>query len=61
MRVEAGGADRVKFPDAIRGGFAESRILELHGARMVQRNFVPGGPSRLQLKDLDAVMDLNSP
>lgn len=58
MLVEAGGADRGKFRDAIRGGFAESRILELHGARMVQRNFVPGGPSRLQLKDLDAVMDL---
>lgn len=55
MLVEAGGADRAKFRDAIRGGFAESRILELHGGRMVARNFAPGGPSRLQLKDLDAV------
>lgn len=55
MLVEAGGADRGKFRDAIRGGFAESRILELHGKRMVDRNFEPGGPSRLQLKDLDAV------
>ncbi|MBC8718345.1 NAD(P)-dependent oxidoreductase [Ochrobactrum sp. Marseille-Q0166] len=53
--VEAGGADRGKFRDAIRGGFAESRILELHGRRMVDRLFQPGGPSRLQLKDLDAV------
>lgn len=53
--VEAGGASREKFRDAIRGGFAESRILDLHGGRMVNRSFAPGGPSRLQLKDLDAV------
>jgi 2-hydroxy-3-oxopropionate reductase len=55
MLVEAGGASREKFRDAIRGGFAESRILDLHGARMVERRFEPGGPSRLQLKDLNAV------
>lgn len=53
--VEAGGASREKFREAIRGGFAESRILELHGQRMVARTFEPGGPSKLQLKDLDAV------
>ncbi|EKF57490.1 2-hydroxy-3-oxopropionate reductase [Agrobacterium albertimagni AOL15] len=55
MLVEAGGASREKFREAIRGGFAESRILELHGQRMVERRFEPGGPSRLQLKDLNAV------
>jgi 2-hydroxy-3-oxopropionate reductase len=55
MLVEAGGASREKFRDAIRGGFAESRILDLHGARMVERRFEPGGLSRLQLKDLNAV------
>ncbi|MCJ8518691.1 2-hydroxy-3-oxopropionate reductase [Pseudorhizobium tarimense] len=54
--VEAGGASRAAFRDAVRGGFAESRILELHGARMIERNFVPGGASANQLKDLDAVM-----
>lgn len=58
MLVEAGGADRARFREAIRGGFAESRILELHGARMVRRDFAPGGPSRLQLKDLDSVAHL---
>lgn len=58
MLVEAGGADRARFRDAIRGGFAESRILELHGGRMVTRDFAPGGLSRLQLKDLDAVAEL---
>ncbi|WP_172450244.1 NAD(P)-dependent oxidoreductase [Rhizobium sp. TH135] len=55
MLVEAGGASRQKFREAIRGGFAESRILDLHGQRMVDRRFEPGGPSRLQLKDLNAV------
>lgn len=55
MLVEAGGASREKFREAIRGGFAESRILDLHGKRMVDRDFKPGGPSRLQLKDLNAV------
>lgn len=45
MLVEAGGASREGFRNAIRGGFAESRILELHGERMVKRNFAPGGPS----------------
>ena len=58
MLVEAGGASREKFREAIRGGFAESRILELHGARMVKREFAPGGPSKLQLKDLNAVKDM---
>lgn len=56
--VEAGGASRAAFREAIRGGFAESRILDLHGARMVERRFEPGGPSRLQLKDLDTVLAL---
>lgn len=63
MLVEAGGASREGFRNAIRGGFAESRILELHGERMVNRSFVPGGPSKFQLKDLRGVMataaDLN--
>ena len=56
--VEAGGASREAFRNAIRGGFAESRILELHGARMVERNFEPGGSSKNQLKDLNAVIAL---
>ncbi len=56
--VTAGGADRSRFRDAIRGGFAESRILDLHGGRMLARDFAPGGPSKLQLKDLDTVAAL---
>ncbi|WP_284759837.1 NAD(P)-dependent oxidoreductase [Agrobacterium sp. fls2-241-TYG-188a] len=56
MLVEAGGASREGFRNAIRGGFAESRILELHGERMVKRDFEPGGPSKFQLKDLNGVL-----
>ncbi|MGY5808227.1 NAD(P)-dependent oxidoreductase [Rhizobium sp. LEGMi198b] len=56
LLVEAGGGSPEAFRTAIRGGFAESRILELHGQRMIERNFIPGGTSRNQLKDLDAVL-----
>jgi 2-hydroxy-3-oxopropionate reductase len=34
------------------GGFADSKILDIHGARMVGRDFVPGGPAEYALKDL---------
>lgn len=51
------GADPVAVRTALRGGFAESRILELHGQRMLDRDFKPGGPAALQLKDLDNALD----
>lgn len=54
--AEKGGADPAAVRDAIRGGFAESRILDLHGAKMLKRDWHEGGPSRLQLKDLDNVL-----
>jgi 3-hydroxyisobutyrate dehydrogenase-like beta-hydroxyacid dehydrogenase len=47
-----GGADPAAVRKALMGGFADSRILNIHGERMVQRNFVPGGPAEYQLKDL---------
>ncbi|WP_283193985.1 NAD(P)-dependent oxidoreductase [Rhizobium sp. AN80A] len=55
MLVEAGGGSAEAFRRAIRGGFAESRILEIHGQRMVERNFGGAGPSKLQLKDLNNI------
>ncbi len=48
----AGGADRSKVRDALKGGFASSRILSEHGLRMVNRDFEPGGPAKFQVKDL---------
>jgi 2-hydroxy-3-oxopropionate reductase len=56
LLVEAGGGSREAFRRAIRGGFAESRILDIHGQRMVERDFGTGGPSKLQLKDLDNIL-----
>lgn len=47
-----GGADIAQVRAAIRGGFAESRILEVHGERMVRRDFAKRGALAIQLKDL---------
>jgi 2-hydroxy-3-oxopropionate reductase len=56
--AKAGGADPAQVRKAITGGFCQSRILELHGQRMIDRNFVPGGSIKNQLKDLNAVLEL---
>lgn len=53
LLAAAGGADPAAVRNAIRGGFAESRILEVHGQRMLERNFIPGGQVKSQLKDLE--------
>ena len=46
------GADPAKVREALMGGFAASRILEVHGARMIKRTFEPGFRIRLHQKDL---------
>jgi 3-hydroxyisobutyrate dehydrogenase-like beta-hydroxyacid dehydrogenase len=51
MLAQAAGADPAAVREAIRGGFAGSKILEAHGQRMLDRNFVPGGKVTTQLKD----------
>ena len=56
LMLEAGGADPASVRDALRGGFADGTILQQHGARMTEGNFTPGGPSKLQLKDLNNVL-----
>jgi 3-hydroxyisobutyrate dehydrogenase-like beta-hydroxyacid dehydrogenase len=52
LLAERGGADPVKVREALRGGFAESRILEVHGQRMVEGDFAKRGSLAIQLKDL---------
>ena len=47
-----GGADMAKVREAITGGFADSRILQLHGQRMVDRDFAPRAKIAVQLKDM---------
>ena len=51
-----GGADLDKVWQALSGGFADSRILQLHGRRMIEQNFVPGGTARTQHKDLSQAL-----
>jgi 2-hydroxy-3-oxopropionate reductase len=56
LLAQAAGADPAAVREAIRGGFAGSRILEVHGQRMLERNFLPGGQVKSQLKDLRNVL-----
>lgn len=56
LLAQAGGADPAAVRAAIRGGFAESRILDEHGRRMLERNFLPGGQVKSQTKDLENVL-----
>lgn len=56
LLAQAAGADPAAVREAIRGGFAGSRVLEVHGQRMLERNFVPGGQVKSQLKDLRNVL-----
>src|ERR1700716_4072133 len=46
------GADPAKVREALMGGFASSRILEVHGERMIKRTFDPGFRIELHQKDL---------
>jgi 2-hydroxy-3-oxopropionate reductase len=51
------GADPAKVREALLGGFAASRILEVHGERMINRTFEPGFRIRLHRKDLSLAVD----
>jgi len=46
------GVDAAKVREALLGGFAASRVLEVHGERMLKSNYVPGFRARLYQKDL---------
>lgn len=52
--AQRAGADADAVRKALTGGFADSRILQEHGERMLQGNFAPGGTVLNQVKDLDA-------
>lgn len=56
LLASEGGADPTALRSALKGGFADSTILQQHGQRMTDGNFVPGGLSKFQLKDLDNVL-----
>lgn len=52
------GVDPEKVRKALLGGYAQSRVLELHGKRMTDRNFAPGGKVRSHKKDIEIVMSV---
>ncbi len=52
------GVDPAKVRKALQGGFAASRILDVHGERMVKGTFEPGGKAVIQRKDLSQALDL---
>lgn len=51
------GADPARVREAMLGGFAWSKVLEVHGRRIVERDFKPGFKARLHRKDLKIVTD----
>lgn len=56
--AQAAGVDPGKVREALGGGFADSRILEVHGLRMVEGRFTPGARCPIQRKDMDQAMEL---
>jgi 2-hydroxy-3-oxopropionate reductase len=56
--AERSGVDPAKVRDALLGGFAGSKILDVHGRRMLDRAFEPGFRVRLHRKDARIVMEL---
>ncbi len=54
----AAGVDPAKVRTALEGGFAASRILEVHGERMIKGRFKPGGKAQTQRKDIAQALTL---
>lgn len=55
--AKAAGVDPAKIRDALLGGFAYSKVLELHGQRILTENFQPGFKAHLHNKDMHIVTD----
>jgi len=57
LLAEKGGADPAAIREALKGGFADSVILQQHGERMTTGNFEPGGLTKMQLKDINNALE----
>ena len=55
--AQMSGVDPARVREALLGGFANSRILDNHGQRMIDRNFTPGFKAWMHQKDLRIVME----
>jgi 2-hydroxy-3-oxopropionate reductase len=60
LLARAAGCDPATVREALRGGFADSHVLERHGRRMLDRDFRAGGKARMHLKDLRTAMEVAS-
>ncbi len=58
MLAKHAGADPARVRQALQGGFADSRILDVHGQRMIDGTFEPGGKATTQRKDMAQALDL---
>lgn len=58
LMARSGGADPARVRTALLGGFAGSRIMQEHGARMIADDFAPGGPAKYQVKDTKAALEV---
>lgn len=57
--AEKAGVDPLLVQQALKGGFADSKILQIHGTRMIKRSYEPGGKATIQLKDLEMARALS--
>ena len=57
IMAEAAGVDAKALRQAIKNGFAGSKILEIHGQRMINKNFEAGGKCSTQLKDMNNIIE----
>ena len=51
------GADPNKMIDALKGGWADSKILQTHGKRMIDKDFTPKGKTSTHLKDMNNILE----
>jgi 2-hydroxy-3-oxopropionate reductase len=56
LLASAGGADPGAVRQALSGGFADSKILQIHGGHMLERSFIPGGPTWTLRKDARTIL-----
>ena len=54
---EKAGSDPVKMISALSGGWADSKILQTHGKRMIEKDFSPKGKTSTHLKDMNNILD----
>jgi 2-hydroxy-3-oxopropionate reductase len=56
LLASQGGAEPARVREAMSGGFADSLVLQIHGERMLERKFLPGGAARIHLKDFTNIV-----